>query len=153
MKTVVFFMKKYNFIKIFFEKIKHGRFLSQTPCYNKIEGFNMNSKKYLIVLVLKILENDTDRLNPKTQTEIANEISRVYPCDRKTVGRNIKFLSQLGYTIVKTTKGFYMENKRFTMDEIKFVEEAILSSDKKSEEEKEQIRKKVTTLLNKSYNV
>lgn len=113
----------------------------------------MNSKKYLIVLVLKILENDTDRLNPKTQTEIANEISRVYPCDRKTVGRNIKFLSQLGYTIVKTTKGFYMENKRFTMDEIKFVEEAILSSDKKSEEEKEQIRKKVTTLLNKSYNV
>ncbi len=46
-----------------------------------------------------------------------------------------------------------MENKRFTMDEIKFVEEAILSSDKKSEEEKEQIRKKVTTLLNKSYNV
>ena len=53
---------------------------------------NKNTKKYIIVLTLKILETDTDKKNPITQTKIAEDISRVYPCDRKTVGRNIIYL-------------------------------------------------------------
>ena len=81
----------------------------------------MNTKKHLIILVLKILENNTDSRWPKTQVEIANEISRVYPCDRKTVGRNIKFLKEMGYPIVKTNRGYYMEGRTFNKKEIDYI--------------------------------
>lgn len=54
----------------------------------------MREKKYLILLVLKILENETDGSHPLTQGKIAQIISDVYPCDRKTVGRNITFLKK-----------------------------------------------------------
>ena len=78
-------------------------------------------KKYLIILVLRVLENEADEDNPITQTRIAEMISAVYPCDRKTVGRNIKFLKSVGYPIVKTTRGFYMDKRRFSRAEVEFI--------------------------------
>ena len=46
----------------------------------------MQEKKYLILLILKILENESDESRPLTQTAIARVIDDVFPCDRKTVG-------------------------------------------------------------------
>jgi hypothetical protein len=85
----------------------------------------MENKKYLIVLILRILESDTDSEHPITQVKLASDISAIYPCDRKTVGRNIKFLIKLGYPIVKTTRGFYMDKKQFTRDEVEYVLSAV----------------------------
>jgi hypothetical protein len=51
----------------------------------------MNNKKYLIILILKLLETETDIDKPLTQTKIAEIISERFPCDRKTVCRNIGF--------------------------------------------------------------
>ena len=87
----------------------------------------MKNKKYLIILILKILESHTDQDNPKTQKEIADEISSVFPCERKTVGRNMKFLKEIGYPIIKTGKGFYLE-KTFTLQEINYIMAAINSA-------------------------
>lgn len=81
----------------------------------------METKKYLIVLILRILETDTDQKYPLSQVKIAELISKMYPCDRKTVGRNINFLKALGFPIVKTTKGYYMDKKAFSKEEINFV--------------------------------
>ena len=106
-----------------------------------------NTKKYLIVLILRILESKTDAEHPITQTQIAKEISELYPCDRKTVCRNIKFLKEMGYPIVKTTKGFYMDKKTFSKDEIDFVKQAITLSDGKSDEEKATLLEKVVAFL------
>ena len=86
-----------------------------------IEGVVMEAKKYLIVLVLRILETNTDESNTLTQIKIAEMISAKYPCDRKTVGRNIKYLKDIGYPIVKTTSGFYMDHRAFSKNEIEFV--------------------------------
>ena len=86
-----------------------------------------------------------------TQTQIANIISSVQPCDRKTVSRNINFLKEVGYPIVKTTKGFYMDNKVFTKEEIDFVELAILNSESKSKEEKEALARDVVQCMMKKY--
>ena len=85
----------------------------------------METKKILIVLVLRVLEGATDETNPLTQVAIAEAISSKYPCDRKTVGRNIKFLKELGYPIVKTQKGFYMDRRAFTQAEVQFVLDAV----------------------------
>lgn len=126
--------------------------------YNINEGVNMmtgknksNAKKYLIVLVLRILESNSDEFNPLTQIAIAKLISEVYPCDRKTVGRNIKFLRDLGYPIVKTTKGFYMDNKAFSFEELKYIENVIRNSNENSPTDKEVLIKKLMNLLIKQY--
>lgn len=112
----------------------------------------MERKKQLILLVVKLLETESDIKHPLTQTAIANVISAVYPCDRKTVGRNIKFLKEMGYPIVKTTRGFYMDQKLFSVDEIAFIKAAILTMDGKSDVEKELLADKVFQLLSKRYS-
>ena len=89
----------------------------------------MNSKKHLIILILRILETDSDVNHPITQTKIAKDISDQYPCDRKTVGRNIKFLTGLGFPIVKTPRGFYMSNKAFSREEVALVLRLVKSSE------------------------
>ncbi len=88
----------------------------------------METKKHLIILILKLLETESDENHPLTQIEIADLLSSVYPCDRKTVGRNIRFLTQVGYPIVKTKSGFYLDKKSFTVEEIRFVRAAIVNA-------------------------
>ena len=112
----------------------------------------MEKKKHLILLVLKLLETETDANHPITQTEIAKTISEVYPCDRKTVGRNIKDLKELGYPIMKTTKGFYMDEKRFTVDEIDFVINAIITASGMRVEDKEALANNVKDVLSRRYS-
>lgn len=112
----------------------------------------MEKKKQLIILVLKMLESESDEQHPLTQTEMAKVISELYPCDRKTVCRNIQFLRDMGYPIVKTTRGFYMANKALTHSEIAFVEKAILTSADLSNEEKKLLAGKVVDLLTRRYS-
>ena len=107
----------------------------------------MEKKKHLILLVLKLLETETDANHPMTQTEIAKTISEVYPCDRKTVGRNIQILREIGYSIVKTSTGFYLDKKAFTVDELEFVKAAILCADGKSDDEKKVLANKIVDSL------
>lgn len=110
----------------------------------------MQTKKQLILWVLNILNTESDENKPLTQTEIANIISQVYPCDRKTVCRNIKFLTEMGYPIKKTSKGFYMDGKLLSFDEINFIKSAILNASGKSEIEKNEIAEKVVNILTKT---
>ena len=112
----------------------------------------MQSKKQLILWVLNVLNNESDEQNPLTQGKIADIISAIYPCDRKTVCRNIKFLKEMGYPIIKTTKGFYMDNKLFSVEEIEFIKSAILSKNEKTHEERESLSNKVAELLTKKYS-
>lgn len=111
-----------------------------------------NTKKYLIVLILRILESNTDAEHPITQTQIAKDISELYPCDRKTVGRNIQFLQKLNYPIIKTSKGFYMNNMVFSVSDVQFVESAILTSNIKSDTEKTELIKKLKFFMTRKYN-
>ena len=107
----------------------------------------MQSKKKLILLVLKLLESESDEKHPITQTALANTISKVYPCDRKTVCRNIKFLQEMGYPIKKAAKGFYIENKIFSVEEIQFVKSAILSYSEASDINKSDLAEKVSNVI------
>ena len=111
----------------------------------------MDAKKYLIILILKLLETESDESRPFTQIRIADIISEKYPCDRKTVGRNIGFLIDVGYPIIKTNKGFYMDAKKFTIDESQFILNAVRTSPLKNEKEKEAIVNRLADMLNKIY--
>ena len=111
----------------------------------------MRSKKQLILCVLNILNNESDEDHPITQTKIANDLSELYPCDRKTVCRNIKFLQEMGYPIKKTNKGFYMAQKIFSVDDVLFVKSAIANASGKNGAEKEELAERVAAVLTKAY--
>lgn len=111
----------------------------------------MKPKKYLILLVLKILENETDETHPITQSQIARNLSEIFPCDRKTVCRNIAFLKKIGYPIEKTTKGFYLKGKRFSLKEREFILQSILTSNLPCPSDKSDLIKRLSELLDKIY--
>ena len=107
-------------------------------------------KKYLIVLILRMLETHSDKTNPLTQVKIAEEISKVYPCDRKTVGRNIKFLTEIKYPIIKTSKGFYMDKQLFRCEEIEYVIDSVKKNDVEISQ-KEELCDKLRSSLSRYY--
>ena len=107
-------------------------------------------KKYLIVLILRMLETHSDKNNPLTQVKIAEEISKVYPCDRKTVGRNIKFLTEIKYPIIKTSKGFYMDKQLFRREEIEYVIDSVKKNDVEISQ-KEELCDKLRSSLSRYY--
>lgn len=108
-----------------------------------------SNKKQLILHVLNLL-NTHDENDPITQIKITEHISDVYPCDRKTVCRNIKFLKEMGYPIKKNSKGFYIE-KIFSVEDVNFIKAAIMAAAGKEEAEKTALAEKVSEALNKMY--
>ena len=110
------------------------------------------SKKQLILLVLNELNANTDENHPITQTQIAKNLSgEKFVCDRKTVCRNVKYLKEMGYPIKKCSKGFYMDKKLFSVEDVDFIKTAILDADGRSMEEKLELAKRLTDILIKTY--
>ena len=72
------------------------------------------AKKTIILYVLKMLQEGSSKEKPITQTAMTKVLSSMgINCDRKTIGRNIKYLIDFGYPIVKTqNNGYYMENEK-----------------------------------------
>ena len=77
------------------------------------------AKKTIIVHILKVLYCYTSKKYPVTQKFIADYLNEIdIPCDRKTVGRNINYLIDMGLPIVKShskARGYYydIENDKF----------------------------------------
>ncbi|MDE7163335.1 MAG: helix-turn-helix domain-containing protein [Clostridia bacterium] len=80
---------------------------------------NKTAKKTIIVHILKILYCYSSSDYPVTQTFIADYLNDIdIACDRKTVGRNMKYLIDMGLPIVKSQgskRGYYydIENDKF----------------------------------------
>ena len=80
------------------------------------------AKKVIIVYILNVLRLTTkDR--PINQTVICDYLNEIgIPCDRKTVGRNVEYLKEMGYPIVKVPNvGMYFDHDAFSRDERNFI--------------------------------
>lgn len=77
------------------------------------------AKKTIILYVLEILKHLSSERHPVTQSAIAEFLNeKGIPCDRKTVGRNIGYLIDFGYKIIKVEKkGFYIVRQKRSEDE------------------------------------
>ena len=111
----------------------------------------MQPKKYLILLILKILESESDETHPLTQSQIARDLSEIFPNDRKTVCRNIKKKKKIGYPIIKTSKGFYLQGKRFSLNEREYILQSVLNSDLPCPSDKGELVNRLSALLDKIY--
>ncbi len=71
------------------------------------------SKKTLIIHILRILYQYTSADYPVTQSDIAGYLADLgIACDRKTVGRNIKYLVSMGLPIYRSTskrRGYFYD--------------------------------------------
>lgn len=64
------------------------------------------AKKTIILYVLKMLEKGSSKEKPINYTSMAKVLNSMnIPCDRKTVGRNVQYLIDFGYPIVKIKGG------------------------------------------------
>lgn len=64
------------------------------------------AKKTIILYVLKMLQQGSSKDKPITQTNMAKVLNSMgIACDRKTVGRNIDYLIDFGFSIVKLKGG------------------------------------------------
>lgn len=68
------------------------------------------SKKNIILYVLKVLCKFSSHEAHVPQTAIAKYLNDLgIPCDRKTVGRNIKYLQDFGIEVKKDEKGYFVD--------------------------------------------
>ena len=80
------------------------------------------NKKCTIVLLLRLLENESDASHPLSQSALAKMMTDMgLPCDRKTVGRDIKALQGIGYPIRSCHSGYYMDRLAVSATEAKIV--------------------------------
>lgn len=91
----------------------------------------MNNKKVILLYILDILKEFSDKDHLLTQKEIMEKLNIIYHInvDRKMIAFNIEILIDYGYDIIKGNKGGYYLNERdFDENEIKFLVDAVYSS-------------------------
>lgn len=87
------------------------------------------TKKMLIILILKILEEYSDEDHHLTQQEIIKLLKLNYgmDCDRRSVKSNILALKEMGYDI-DMTSGYYLAERKFENAELRMLIDSVLFS-------------------------
>lgn len=87
-------------------------------------------KKLTALYVLKVLIQNSDEKHPISQTSIKKKLEEFgINCDRKTISRNIDYLIEFGYDIVKISGGgCYLIDDKYDSSEIAFLVDCIFSS-------------------------
>ena len=102
-----------------------------------------NFRKIKLLKLLEILRQNTDEQHPMSTSSIISGLAQMeITCDRRTLAQDIATLSDLGYEIMTTTvgheKAYYVEDRNFSIPELKILIDAVHASsfitDKKSEE-------------------
>ncbi len=89
------------------------------------------NKKLTILYILEILKEYSDEDHPLTQVEIIEKLNNIYsmPCERKTISRNIDYLIDFGYEIIKKgNSGCYLLSRDFESSELTFLIDAVFNS-------------------------
>ena len=102
-----------------------------------------NIRKLKVLKLLELLRQSTDEQHPMTTNNIAFQLAQVgIPCDRRTISQDIATLNELGYEVMSTMigheKAYYVEDRSFSIPELKILIDAVHASsfitEKKSEE-------------------
>lgn len=109
------------------------------------------NKKIVLLLVLKILEQSSNKDKPLQYQDIINiiiDIGKEFGvdiwCDRKTIGRHLETLKAAGYKIITVKgKGVYLENYKLNINECKCLIRLVENS-KLEDVSKECLIKKLT---------
>ncbi len=80
---------------------------------------NNIAKKTIILYVLTMLENGSSKDQPITLTHMTKVLNYMgVDCDRKTIGRNVDYLIDFGYPIVKIEGGGCFMNGKIDLQKV-----------------------------------
>ncbi len=91
----------------------------------------MENKKTILFRTYQILEKHSDPYHPIKQQEIIDLLAEKHDiqCDRKTVGRNVNSLRDMGYDIPNVGKdGVYLSSRKLENSELRLLIDCIMCS-------------------------
>lgn len=112
----------------------------------------MHDKKIATFYILDILKDYSDKDHLLTQQDILDKLHDIYLIDleRRTITNAIDLLTQYGYDIIHIRgKGYYLNEREFDENEIKYLIDAIYSSKSISGLQAKNISKKLYSFLSK----
>ncbi len=86
------------------------------------------AKKTIILYILKMLKDGSSKDKPITLTNMTKVLNSMdIPCDRKTVGRNVEYLIEFGYPIVRLARGgcYFEQIEHFSKNDSNLLVELI----------------------------
>jgi hypothetical protein len=85
-----------------------------------------NYRKIKLLKLLELLRLDTDEQHPMTTNQICARLDAMgIICDRRTLSKDIALLNEQGYEVMDTSvgheKGYYIEDRSFSIPELKIL--------------------------------
>lgn len=92
-----------------------------------------NYRKIKLLKLLELLRLDTDEQHPMTTSQICARLDEMgIICDRRTLSKDIALLNEQGYEVMDTPvgheKGYYVEDRSFSVPELKILLDAVQAS-------------------------
>ena len=110
-----------------------------------------NFRKIKLLKLLEMLRQNTDEQHPMPTSSIISSLAQMeITCDRRTLAQDIATLSDLGYEIMTTTvgheKAYYVEDRNFSIPELKILIDAVHASSFITEKKSEELINKIASL-------
>lgn len=110
-----------------------------------------NFRKIKLLNLLEMLRQNTDEQHPMSTSNIIASLAQMeIPCDRRTLSQDIATLNDLGYEVMTTTvgheKAYYVEDRNFSIPELKILIDAVHASSFITEKKSEELISKIASL-------
>lgn len=110
-----------------------------------------NYRKVKLLKLLELLRLDTDEQHPMTTNQICTRLNKMgIPCDRRTLSKDISLLNELGYEVMDTAvgheKGYFVEDRSFSIPELKILMDAVQASSFITEKKTAELLEKIAVL-------
>ena len=110
-----------------------------------------NYRKVKLIKLLELLRQHTDEQHPMSTSQICGAMEDMgIPCDRRIVTQDVTVLEELGYEIMTTTvgheKAYYVEDRSFSLPELKVLIDAVHASSFITEKKSQELIEKIAAL-------
>ena len=110
-----------------------------------------NYRKIKLLKLLELLRLDSDESNPMTTSDLCGRLEKMgIVCDRRTLSKDISLLNEHGYEIMSTTvgheKGYYIDDRGFSVPELKILIDAVQASSFITEKKTRELVEKLAQL-------
>lgn len=110
-----------------------------------------NYRKVKLLKLLELLRKRTDEQHPMTTSEICAAMDELgIPCDRRILKQDVDNLNDLGYEVMVTMvgheKAYYVEDRSFSLPELKILIDAVHASSFITEKKSEELIEKLAAL-------
>ena len=115
--------------------------------------YGNDKKKLLILLILEILERNTDETHHLKQQEILHILDAEYGvvCDRRSIKANVLDLIDMGYDI-NMDDGYYLASRDFEDAELRMLIDSVLFSKNISQTQGKRLIEKLKKLSSKYFS-